>query len=55
MVGAQYRALTALSVFGQMTASAMAKDFLLSNGNPISIGFQAGLRYNLGSSIDKDY
>jgi hypothetical protein len=54
IVGGQYRALSALSVFGQMTASAMSKDFLLSNGNPISIGFQAGLRYNLGSSIDKD-
>ena len=55
IAGAQYRALNALSVFGQMTASAMSKDFLLSNGNPISIGFQAGLRYNLGSSIDKDF
>lgn len=55
MIGAQYRALSAVSVFGQMTASAMAKDFLLSNGNPISVGFQAGLRYNIGSSIDRNY
>jgi hypothetical protein len=55
MIGAQYRALNSVSVFGQMTASAMAKDFLLSNGNPISVGFQAGLRYNLGSSINRDY
>jgi hypothetical protein len=55
IAGAQYRGLSAMSVFGQLTASAMSKDFLLSNGNPISIGFQAGIRYNLGSSIDKGY
>ena len=55
MAGAQYRALNAVSVFGQFTASAMSKDFLLSNGNPISIGFQAGLRYNIGSSIEREY
>jgi hypothetical protein len=53
--GAQYRALNAVSVFGQLTASAMSKDFLLSNGNPITFGFQIGARYNLGSSIDKDF
>jgi hypothetical protein len=55
LAGVQYRALSAVSAFGQFTASAMAKDFLLSNGNPISLGFQVGLRYNLGSSISKDY
>jgi hypothetical protein len=55
IAGAQYRALNALSAFGQFTASAMSRDFLLSNGNPISVGFQFGLRYNLGPSIDRDY
>ena len=57
MAGVQYRLpmFSSVSGFGQFTASAMSKDFLLSNGNPISMGFQAGLRYNLGSSIDKGY
>ena len=54
IAGAQYRALDEVSVFGQFTAAAMSKDFLLSNGRPIAIGFQAGLRYNIGSSIDRD-
>jgi hypothetical protein len=55
LAGVQYRALSAVSVFGQFTAAAMSKDFLLSNGNPISMGFQLGLRYNLGPSVDKGY
>lgn len=55
IVGAQYRALNAVSAFGQFTASAMSKDFLLSNGNPISVGFQLGVRYNIGSSVDRDF
>jgi opacity protein-like surface antigen len=54
MAGAQYRALNSVSAFGQFTAAAMSKDFLLSNGNPITIGFQVGLRYNLGSSIERE-
>lgn len=55
IAGAQYRALNAVSAFGQVTASAMSKDFLLSNGNPVTFGIQFGLRYNIGSSIDKGY
>jgi hypothetical protein len=55
VAGAQYRALNAVSAFAQFTAAAMTKDFLLSNGNPITFGLQAGVRYNLGSSIDKGY
>jgi hypothetical protein len=55
IAGAQYRALGAVSVFGQFTAAAMSKDFLLSNGHPISVGLQAGVRYNIGSSILKEY
>ena len=53
--GVQYRALNTVSAFGQFTASAMAKDFLLSNGNPVTFGVQLGVRYNIGSSIDKGY
>jgi hypothetical protein len=52
MVGAQYR-LKLLSVFGQFTASALSKDFLLANGNSVSTALEFGLRYNLGSSIDR--
>jgi hypothetical protein len=55
LIGAQYRALNSVSAFGQMTASAMSKDFLLSNGKPVSLGFQFGVRYNLGTSIDREY
>lgn len=55
IAGAQYRALDVISVFGQFTAAAMTKDFLLSSGKPIALAFQFGLRYNLGSSIDKEY
>jgi hypothetical protein len=55
LVGAQYRALNTVSLFGQFTASALAKDFLLANGNPVTFGIQFGLRYNIGSSIDRDY
>ena len=55
IAGAQYRALNAVSAFAQFTAAAMSKEFLLSNGNPINVGLQLGVRYNLGSSIDKGY
>jgi hypothetical protein len=54
IVGAQYR-LPLFSAFGQMTASAMSRDFLLANGRPIAFGFEFGLRYNVGSSIDKQF
>lgn len=54
IAGAQYR-LLGVSAFGQMTASAMSKDFLLANGNTIALGFEFGIRYNLGSSIDRQH
>jgi hypothetical protein len=55
MIGAQYRLLNTVSVFGQGSASAMSKDFLLANGHPINVGVQLGIRYNIGSSIDREY
>ena len=55
IAGGQYRVLSAVSIFGQFTAAAMSKDFLLSNGHPISVGLQAGVRYNMGSSITRDF
>jgi hypothetical protein len=53
--GAQYRALNTVSAFAQLTASAMTKDFLLANGNPVNFSVQIGIRYNMGSSIERDY
>lgn len=55
IIGGQYRALNTVSAFAQFTAAAMTKDFLLANGNPITFGLQLGVRYNIGSSIDKGY
>jgi hypothetical protein len=55
IIGSQYRVLNAVSAFGQLTASSMPKDFLLSNGNPVAFGFQLGLRYNIGTSIERDF
>jgi hypothetical protein len=52
MAGAQYR-LKALSVFGQASVSARAKDFLLANGHTLSYATEFGVRYNLGSSIER--
>ncbi|HET9425702.1 MAG TPA: hypothetical protein VFO55_10055 [Gemmatimonadaceae bacterium] len=54
IAGAQYR-LPLVSTFGQFTASALSKDFLLANGKPIAFAFEFGLRYNIGSSIDRQF
>jgi hypothetical protein len=51
IAGVQYR-LRLISVFGQFTAAALSKDFLLSNGSALSTGLEFGIRYNIGSSID---
>jgi hypothetical protein len=53
MIGAQYR-LTRFSVFGQGTVSPAQKSFILYNGRPWNFGYEFGLRYNVGSSIDRD-
>jgi opacity protein-like surface antigen len=54
IAGAQYR-MRGLSVFGQFTAAAMSRDFMLAFGNPVSMSTEFGVRYNIGSSISKDY
>jgi hypothetical protein len=41
------------SVFGQSMVSVMSKDFLLANGHTANISAEFGIRYNLGSSIDR--
>lgn len=52
MLGAQYRTKFA-SVFGQMLVSSMSKDFLLANGHSSSVSMEFGLRYNIGSSVER--
>lgn len=52
MGGAQWR-LKYVSVFGQLTASPAQKNFIMFNGKPFNFGIELGLRYNVGSSIDR--
>jgi len=51
--GGQYR-MRRFSVFGQLTLSPAQKNFILYNGRPWNFGYEAGLRYNFGSSIDRN-
>ncbi|MEP6495962.1 MAG: hypothetical protein ABJF01_24995 [bacterium] len=51
--GGQYR-MRRFSVFGQLTLSPTEKNFLLYNGRPWNFGYEAGIRYNFGSSIDRN-
>lgn len=53
LVGAQYR-LPFVSVFAQGTASAMNEEFLLYTGRKVAATYELGIRYNIGSSIDRD-
>ena len=52
IIGGQYR-VKRFSVFGQATASPAQKRFLMYNGRPFNFGYEMGLRYNVGSSIDR--
>jgi hypothetical protein len=52
MGGAQFR-LKRLSAFGQVTLSAGERSFLLANGHSLSLASEFGVRYNVGSSIDR--
>jgi hypothetical protein len=53
IVGVQYR-FPDISVFGQATVNATQHEFLLYNGQPVNVGIEFGLRYNIGSSIDRN-
>jgi len=53
IVGGQYR-LKRVSVFLQGTATPTQKNFLLYNGRSMNFSYEAGLRYNVGSSIDRN-
>lgn len=52
IVGGQWR-LKWASVFGQATIAPTQKNFLLYNGNGLNTTFEFGLRYNIGTSIDR--
>ncbi|HEX3866536.1 MAG TPA: hypothetical protein VHV78_07265 [Gemmatimonadaceae bacterium] len=52
MAGAQVR-LTHFSVFGQGLMNPTNKSFLLYNGKAFNFEYELGLRYNVGSSIER--
>ena len=52
IAGGQWR-FAPLSVFVQGTANPVSKDFLLYYGRPWNFTLEAGIRYNVGSSIDR--
>ncbi len=54
LLGIQYR-LQPVSIFAQAMLSPAQKNFLLYNGRPINLTWELGLRYNVGSSIAKEY
>jgi hypothetical protein len=54
MGGGQYR-LHSFSIFGQLSLSPTQKTFLLFNGQSWNFSYEVGMRYNIGSSIEKDY
>ena len=53
VVGSQLR-LIGFSVFFQGTASPAQKGMFLYNGKSFHLTYEAGLRYNIGSSINRD-
>lgn len=52
IAGAQWR-LQYFSVFGQGTVNPAQKDFLAYNGRPFNYTFELGIRYNVGTAIDR--
>ena len=51
--GVQYRFPMA-SVFGQVSVSPSQQGFLMYNNRPVNVGYEIGIRYNIGSSISRD-
>ena len=54
MVGGQYRMSSTISIFGQGSVNPTQHDFLLYNSRPFNFTYEFGLRYNVGSSIDRN-
>jgi hypothetical protein len=53
IVGGQY-AMRKVSIFGQGSLSPTQSQFLGYNGRSMSFSYELGLRYNVGSSIDRN-
>lgn len=53
LIGGQYR-LPVVSAFAQVTAGPANRRFLLYSGRPISATYEIGVRYNIGSSLERD-
>ena len=53
LAGVQGR-LSWFSAFVQGAATVAQNDFILYNGRPWNVAIEAGIRYNVGSSIDRD-
>jgi hypothetical protein len=53
-IGGVQGRLSWFSVFLQGAATVAQTDFILYNGRPWNIAYEAGIRYNIGSSIDRD-
>lgn len=53
IVGGQYR-FSFASAFGQLTVNPAQSNFILYGGRPFDIGYELGIRYNIGGSIDKE-
>jgi hypothetical protein len=53
MVGGQY-AIKKVSIFGQASTSLTQTQFLGYNGRANSYSYEIGIRYNAGTSIDKE-
>lgn len=53
MAGVQWRE-PRFSVFGQATLALLHNDYILANGRSYNFGYEVGLRYNVGTSIDRN-
>src|SRR5262252_1493783 len=53
LLGAQYR-FPEVSLFGQASFPPTQHNFLLYNGKPFNFSLEFGVRYNVGSAIDRD-
>ena len=53
-IGGVQGRLSWFSAFVQGIATVAQNDFILYNGRPWNVAFEAGIRYNVGTSIDRD-
>ena len=53
-IGGVQARLSWFSVFVQGSATVAQNDFILYNGRPWNIAYEAGIRYNIGSAIDRN-